>query len=193
MFRLFDMVQRLCFRKLKLVRRNEAVISFNFISMIPRVIFLVIMLTACVVLIRLFVSDQFNTRDVQAEVYIGGFIYGVGGVSYYDPLTGRHYPEIIDVDQLSGSELDNAFYFPGNNMVAARITLLRDLSREGDPVKVVYYNKEWYDNWAPLLRLRLPGIGGVTEYKRTLPVIYRSADGVLNAGYVEYQIVQPRG
>lgn len=177
----------------KVISDSRGIISFNFMAMIPRIIFLVIMLTCCVVLIRLFLNNKFETKDVQAEVYVSGFIYSAGGVSYYDPLTGRHYPEIIDLEQLSASELDHAFYFPDNRLMAARITILKNLERQDPPLKTVFYNKEWYDNWEPLLRLQLPGIGGVTEYKRTLPVIYRNGTEELKAGYVEYQIVQPRG
>ncbi len=178
--------------KMRMMGRKDAIISFNFVSMIPRIIFLVIMLMACVILIRLFINNKFDTNDTEAEIFIAGLIYGTGGVSYTDPLTGRTYPEVIDLAQLNSSELDAGFYRGDNRFIAAKISVLADRDDE-TPVKTVYYNREWYDNWRPLLVLQLPGIGGVEDYVRTLPVIYRNDEGVLNAGYVEYQVVQPRG
>jgi hypothetical protein len=171
---------------------RKAILSFNFLAMIPRIIFLVIMLTACVVLIRLFVTNKFNTQDIQAEFLVNGFIYSAAGVNYYDPLTGRSYPTVIDLNQLDQQELDDSFHFPDNRLITAKISVSNEPG-EKDVLKTIYYNKRWYDNWYPLLKLSLPGIGGVTDYKRTLPVIYRDEQGELVAGYVNYQVVQPKG
>jgi hypothetical protein len=172
---------------------RKGILSFNFIAMIPRIIFLAVMLIACVVLIRLFLNSKFDTKDITAEVLINGMVYGSGGVSYYDPLTGRNHPMIVDISQFDEKELNSSFYYPDNNLIAAKMTL----STESDPLKnglkTVYYNREWYDNWYPLLRLSIGGIGGVRKYEKTLPIIYRDSSGELHSGYMHYQVVQPRG
>jgi len=174
---------------------RKGIISFNMVSLIPRIIFLVIMLIACVVLIRLFITDKFNTNDIEAEILVSGMLYSAGGVGYYDPLTGRAYPEIIDIEQFDAAELEHSFFFEDNRLIAAKVFVTDDRDAEDDEaVKAIYYNKEWYDNWNPLLRLRIPGIGGVHEYKRTMPVIYRAeGSGRLNSGFIHFQVVQPRG
>ena len=175
-----------------MVRNNKrGIMSFNFISLIPKIIFLVIMLMACVILIRVFISSKFDTKNIQADLLISGFIYGPGGINYYDYLTGRTYPTLVDVRQLNGSELDAAFYYPLNKMIAAKVSLSTSQSR-GDPALAeIYYNKEWYDNWVPLLYMK--GIGGVTEYLKTIPVTYLDAGGVMKLGYVHFQVLQPTG
>ena len=65
---------------------KRAILSFNFPSMIPRILFLVLMLTACVILIRMFAASKLDTYDIQAEVLINGFIYSTGGIGYYDDM-----------------------------------------------------------------------------------------------------------
>jgi len=175
-------------------KSRKGILSFNFVSMIPRFIFLVIMLVSVATLFNLFLNEKFQIKDIQAEVFVSGLIYGHGGIGYYDALTGRYYPEIIDLDQLEGSSLDQAFYREDNYLIAAKIEVskVRNPGSNTGIKKVVFFNKEWYDNWKPFLKLRLPGIGGIHEYKKTLPVMYRD-EGILRSGYVHFQILQPRG
>jgi hypothetical protein len=162
--------------------------------MIVRFMFLVIMLIVCAILINMFLNNKFDILDTQAEIIIGGLIYGSGGVSYFDPVTGRHYPEIIDVQQLESAKLDIGMFYLNNNMVTAKISV-SPVKFKGTtvPLKTVYYNKEFYDNIEPLIGpRRLSGIGGFNEYKKSLPVILRDYSGKLDLGYVEYRIIQPR-
>ncbi|MBW2964609.1 hypothetical protein KY363_04060 [Candidatus Woesearchaeota archaeon] len=177
-------------RKLGLSRRG--IMAMYFLTWMIRFIFLVIVLIVCVMLMNMFLNNRFNTQDVQAEVLMNGMIYGPGGIGYVDPLTSRMYPEIVDVSQLDSAELDYAFYFPNNNLITAKVDLRKQ--DNPDPVKTVYYNKVWWDNWKPLLALKgLKGIGGVTDYTKTIPVIVREENGNLSSGYVDFQFVQPKG
>ncbi len=160
-------------------------------SLLPRVIFLVIMLVVCVMLIRMFIVSRMETKGIQAEILMDGLIYGPGGISYQDPVSGRIYPGIIDVDSAGKANLDKALYFPSNNIIAAKISVSKEREDEDNAWKF-YYNREWYENWGPLLKLYLPGAGGVVSYKRTLPVIYRH-DSEIKSGYVTFEVVQPKG
>jgi len=174
--------------RLSIKNGRRGIVSFNFIAMLPRIIFLVVMLVVCVVLIRMFISDRMQTRDIQAEILIDGLIYGPGGLSYYDPVNGRSYPGIIDIDQAQKANLDLALYFPKNMFIAAKIYVSKEKEDEENSWKF-YYNREWYENWEPLVKLY---VGGVVSYKRTLPVIYMK-DSELKSGYVTYEVVQPKG
>jgi len=173
---------------------RKGIMSFNFLVMIPRIIFLVIMMIVCVILIRMFLNNKFDVTDIQSEVLIDGMLYGAGGVGYLDPVTGRTYPEVIDPDQLNSYELDNTLYYPANNIISARIVVGKGTLLVGEPslFRAVYYNKEWYDNWEPLLRWNIAGIGGVKDYTREFPIILRRPDGSLTSGEVHFQVIQPR-
>jgi hypothetical protein len=171
---------------------KRGIFAFNLVIWIVRIITLVFVLIACVILVRMFLLNKIDVKDVQAEIMVGGLLYSQGGVGYYDSLTGRNYPEIIDLSQLDSAEIDRALYYPDNKLITARISVL---DADKNDVFVYYYNKKWWDNWEPLLKLSLPGIGGVTKYERTLPVIYQdSKNGIRpKMGYVKYEVVQPRG
>lgn len=168
---------------------KNGTMSFNFVSWILRLFFLGVMLLACGILIRMFLMNKLEVKDVQAEILIGGLIYGKGGVTYYDELTGRHYPQIISLEQLDSAEIDMSLYYPSNNLITAKIVVL---SKDEEPLGFYYYNKEWWENWAPMLRRALPGRGGVTYYRRQLPVIYIDDSGKNKLGYVRFEIVQPK-
>jgi hypothetical protein len=165
------------------------IMSFNFVSWILRLFFLGVMIFACGLLIRMFMMERLDANDVKAEIFIGGLMYSKGGVGYYDPLTGRHYPEIIDLSQMDSAELDMSLYYPGNNLITAKVVVF---SKDDAPLKYYYYNKEWWDNWAPILKRALPGPGGVTYYQKKLPVIYIDESGEKKMGYVRYEVVQPK-
>ena len=175
----------------KIKQNRKGIMTFNFLAMIPRIIFLVVVLIVCVILISIFLNNKFNTVDVQAEILINGFLYGTGGVSYLDPLTGRIYPEVIDLRQLDSTELDSAFYYPDNHMITARIAI--EKPDQVLPLKEIYYNKEWWDNWKPLLALKyLPGIGGVIDYEKKFPIYIIDETGDMSSAYVTFQVVQPK-
>lgn len=163
--------------------------SFNFVAMIPRIVFLVIMLVACVLIIRLFLTNKIESSDVRAEVFISGLLYDKGGIGYYDELTGRHYPEIVSLAQLDDVDLESTLYYPANKMIAARITVL---DKDESLLKEVYYNKKWWDNWSPLLKRALPGRGGVALYERLLPIIYIDNTGNKKMGLINFEVVQPK-
>ncbi|MBN1544065.1 hypothetical protein JW898_01230 [Candidatus Woesearchaeota archaeon] len=175
-------------------KNRKGIMSFNFLVMIPRIMFLVIMMIVCVILLRMFLNNKFNVTDTQSEVLIDGLLYGAGGIGYFDPVTGRNYPEIIDVQNLDSFELDNSLFYPANNLISARISVGKGMFLMGDAslFRAVYYNKQWYDNWEPLLNWNIAGIGGVAEYNRKFPVILRRPDGSLTSGEVHFQVVQPR-
>jgi hypothetical protein len=169
--------------------KKKGIMAFNFMTMIPRLIFLIAVLIVCVILISMFLNSMFNINDVQAEILVNGLLYGTGGISYYDPITGRIYPTTVDLAQLDGAELDAGMYYPGNRMVAARITLNPVALDIG--LKTVYFNQQAYDDWEPLISRNLPGIGGLSEYKRYLPILLRN-DSDMKLGRVEFQVYQPK-
>jgi hypothetical protein len=173
----------------KISNSRKGIMAFNYTMMIMRLMFLVVVLIVCVLLISLFINQKFNTTDIHSEVLIDGLLYGTGGIGYTDPITGRSYPELIYLDQLSEAELDSALFFPNNHMMSARITIK---DKDGYILKTAYYNKEWYDNWAPLEKLSIGGIGGVAGYTRTLPVILREKGGSTRSGMVEFHVLQPK-
>lgn len=169
--------------------RKKGLMSFNMIVMIPRIIFLVIVLVSCVILIRLFVINEFETKELQADILVNGLLYSAGGVSWYDAETGRAFPEVIDVQQFSGRDFDHALFFSGNNFMTAKIELF---NRDFTTIGAGFYNRQWYENWEPLLTLNIPGIGKIVKIERQYPIIVRQPNGELRNGFVRFTVLQPK-
>ncbi|MBW2967060.1 hypothetical protein KY362_01095 [Candidatus Woesearchaeota archaeon] len=165
--------------------------AFNKWVMAFVIIICVFVLFLCVWLLNLFINYRFDVTDVQGELLVNGLLYGTGGISYYDPMTGRIYPEIIYPAQLSEKELDMGMYYPENNLISARITITKDSDQS--LVRELYYNKHWFENWEPLLPLEhLPGIGGVKSYSKRMPVLLMEENYGLYSGHVDFLVVQPK-
>lgn len=169
---------------------KKGLMSFNFITVMMRLLFTIGVVFSVVILTNLMINTRLDVNDIQAEVLVNGLIYSPGGIGYLDPISGRVYPEIVDLEQVNSEQLDREFYYPNNNLITAKI----DFYKQGiqTPQKTVYFNEEWYQNWEPLLIYQnVPGLGGVTEYNKELPIILQ-IDGERRLGYVNFQIIQPR-
>jgi len=175
---------------IKLFRKSKkGIMAFNMMSMIPRLIFLIAVLVVCILLISMFLNNMFNINDVQAEILVNGLLYGTGGINYYDPITGRIYPTTVDITQLDNAELDAGMYYPDNTLITAIITI--EGANRITNLAELYYNKQAYDNWEPLIDSNLPGIGGVAKYERSLPILLRNGSEV-KLGQVEFKVYQPK-
>ncbi|MBT7903497.1 hypothetical protein HN587_06560 [Candidatus Woesearchaeota archaeon] len=181
------------------MKNKNALITFNILAMIPRIIFLILAMIAIVILVRLFVVGQLDIDPVIADVFEHSLLYSPGGISFHDPLTGRIYPGVIDGTQFGINKLDlNKSLSLGNNrLIAARINL-ETFALEGKPIVVGYpilfYNEDWYYNWKPLadLNSNLKGLGKADYHVRTLPVVVRTVLGPYQ-GKLTIRMIIPRG
>ena len=181
-------------KTVKLLQNKDGLMSFNFIAMIPRLIFLVIVLLAVVILVRLFVVERFSFDPLIADVFSHSLLYSPGGVSYHDPLTGRVYPGTIHADQFSDLDLNSSLNLGNNRLIAAEIRL-KTFAYNDKPEVVgfptVYYNKEWYDNWQPLAKWNIPGLSGADYYIKVLPVVVHTSHGI-RRGELMIKMIIPR-
>jgi hypothetical protein len=169
---------------------NKKGIALHVTSTIITLLIVLFSLTAFIILIGYFTNSRFSINDIQAEVLINGLLYSPGGVTYTDPISGRMYSGQVKIEQITNERLDEEFFYPENRLMAAKITIKR---QNGEQIKEVYFNQEQYENWEPLIRrMNIPGLGGVTEYKRELPIIIRQNDETPILGKAAFQVIQPR-
>ena len=171
------------------INNKKGIMAFNFIAMIPRIFFLIVAMLACVIMISMFINQNFKTQNVQADILITGMMYGAGGVGYYDSVIGRNYPYIVKLDSLSESNLNTFFAYPNNNLITAEITILDQNEKE---LKKIYYNKQWWKNWEPLMYSRIKGIGGVKKSEQKFPIIYVDSKNTEKMGVIRFRVLQPK-
>ena len=106
-------------------------ISEEVLLSIPRIIFLIAILFAVVLLVKVFIITTVDISQIEANILISRLLYSKDGLSFYDESVNRLYPGIVDINkfkQLSTANpnaLDNIAinYGLDNPIIAAKIIL----------------------------------------------------------------------
>ena len=167
-----------------MIKNKRSLISGEMIMAIPQIIFLVAVLFAFVILIKVFIITHIDVRQVDANIFVNRVLLSKGAISYYDESIDRTYPGIIslerflEISSINPNALDNEImsYGADNPILAANMTL----SREGYADIVAYYNKENFDRWEPKL---LPGVkggpGSVKAFEKQRYILVKDVDTLL--------------
>ncbi len=170
-------------------RDKSAITTFEMIYWIARAIFLIIVIVSVVTLVRLCITTQSNTEELEANLLVNHFLYSPDSIVYYDEFSGRPMLGIVDTGRLNDMTLDSAFSFGDKNtMLAAKIEIY---DFDSKPVKfVAYYNKPYYDGWFPLTGES--GAGAVSEYPFSIYTLYSTPDGKINKGIMNITVLIPK-
>ena len=126
---------------------NKKGVSFKILNM---TFFRMLFITLTFFVVFLFTSYQIQEKieiqDIKNTVFITRALYSPTSFSYADIDTGRVFPGIIDMARFNDNQLNNSFYYSGNNM-AARFEIKYI---DSNKTKKAYLNKKYYDRWAPL-------------------------------------------
>jgi hypothetical protein len=175
------------------INSKRSVISGEMIMAIPQIIFLIAVLFAFVVLIKVYIITQIDVGQVDSNIFINRILLSQGVISYYDEGLDRTYPGIISLEgfqEVSASnpnKLDQEIisYGGDNPILAAKMTL----KKEGYADIAAYYNKENFDRWEPKA---LPdvkgGPGSVKAFQRQRYVLIKDGDD-LSPGILDFFII----
>jgi len=166
---------------------KKGIFSEDGVLMILNLMLLIIVAVLLVFLISLFTVNELNVQRMEAEVLKDRILYSKNCISYYDPEIDRSYPGIIDAAKFKEEVLENCLYFKEEqNNIAARIFLTDANNFE---YKSIYYSKNWFENWQPLIAI--PGPGGTKAFAYTLNVVVRDEEGRLKDYYLNFEILVP--
>jgi hypothetical protein len=168
---------------------KKGMTSFEMVTYIFRIIFLVIVISAILILVRTYIVISVDTFDAESELIYNRFIYSVNGISYYDHEINRLYPGVIDIKRFNSSILDKAVDFGEYPHVGAEFTLKDE---RGIIKKTAIYNEDFYDEKIKLFDAGyIRGAGGVKALKKENYVVYKDEDGKTKQGFLEVEIVIP--
>lgn len=147
--------------------KNKKGIASDTIKWVWRFMFLAVVFVIVVSLVSLY-QKEFQSKELEFEIFYNGLFLSKNGISYYDSTIDRVYPEIVDVTKLNDKYfqevLNKTFYYGlENKFMAANITLENSDSQ--------FYNLYWFNRFKPLVGKR--GSGGVKSYEKTIPVLIR--------------------
>jgi len=173
---------------------RRALISFEMLMWIPRIIFLVIVLFAIIILIRSFVLEKIDVTELESEIFANRLPCSPNSISFVDEISGRVYPGIIDLNKFKTNEIEDnllksIYYGNSNRNVGAKITLKNPGKGEENQI---FYNKVFYEEKKILVDSALTeGPGGAKNYIKKLDVIIFEKENTMHKGVLILDIIIP--
>ncbi len=165
--------------KQKIIQQNKALMSFNMLMWIPRIIFMVIVLFSVIFLATWYAWQEIHSWQAESGLITQRMLYSINGISYHDPLSSRLYPGIIDLSKFQNNQipiLDSSIYYgPENKHLGAKITIkdMQDnILREG------IYNNDIYSR---IVQEGRTGAGGIDVSRKKIYVLAKDTQQLIPA------------
>lgn len=100
---------------------KKALISFNLLMWIPRIIFMVIVIFSIMLLVGSYFKVEIIVSEAESELFIQRLLHSPHGISYFDPLSNRVYPGIINLDNLD--LLNKSIFYGEQKQIGAKLTI----------------------------------------------------------------------
>ena len=184
------------------MNNKRSVICGEMIMVIPQLIFLIAVLFAFVILVKTLIITTVDVREIDASILVERMLFSPNGISYHDDSINRVYPGIINLEKfkeismktnkdfiLGGDvtsilDTDVISYGPDNPpIIAAELILIQ----EGREDIIAFYNKKWYDRWAPKT-LGVPGPASIKEFVKERNVLIKEGN-TLSPGTLTFVIL----
>lgn len=169
--------------------KKNALITFNMLMWLPRIIFMTIVFFSIVFLTSWYARTEIQTWQTESELIAQRILYSPGGISYNDPLSNRLYPGVIDLTKFKDNSIplldDSLFYGTENKHIGANITII-DLKK--NQLAQGIYNNIVYRRIAEKGRL---GRGGVNTVEKQIYVLAKDETKTIPA-IAQITIVIPR-
>ncbi len=109
------------------------------ILIIVRLIFISIVLVTFYIFVRMAISRDINTEELEANVIITRLLYQPDGIIYYDDNLNRYYPGVIDLAKFNEARINNSLFMENNSYYTFNMTLY---DKDMKLVKSIMFNPE---------------------------------------------------
>ena len=119
---------------------EEDIVAFNVLAWIPRIIFLIIVLTTILIFLNYYSKIEIHSFEPESEFFVYRILNSTNGISYYDSVSGRVYPGTIDITKFENETiniLQNSVNYGADKHLGAKI-LIKDLDEI--PLVKAFYN-----------------------------------------------------
>ncbi len=141
---------------------KKALISFNLLMWIPRIIFMVIVIFSIILLVGSYFKVEIIVSEAESELFVQRLLHSPHGISYFDPYSNRVYPGIIDLDNF---DLLNKSVFYGEQKQIGAKFIVKDLNNK-DLAENIY-------NDIVYRRIAQEGKGGVDVLRKSIYVLVK--------------------
>jgi len=167
--------------------KNKKAQAFSMVWWIPRIIFLVIVLSSVIFLTTMYINTEKETWKTESELFIHRLIYSPNGISYYDPLTNRVYPGIIDLKKIKNTEIINRslFYGKDNKHIGANISVY---DKNDNLLAQGIYNEKVSKR---IQEKGFLGVGGIDSKQKKYYILIKNKENYIPAN-MKITVVVPR-
>lgn len=173
-------------KHLKFFKDKKASMGYwQLIFAFIRISILSVALLSMAIMVYTFIDNATSIQGSEMDLFVEHLMYSQDGLSYYDAETARLYPGIIDYDDVSSPEnmqkkLDKAFYYGSKPLMSAKFEWIIGEEIQNPEIKSLkefYYNKQYYEEWGPLIGLTLKlNIQSATKQEHVLSVAIRKTE-----------------
>jgi hypothetical protein len=170
--------------------KNKKATTFQILMMIPRMIFLVIVMFSIIFLINSYIVKSIQIFDAEADLFTLNTFYVVSEV---DSNIDRIQTGIINLQDFKSGKIEKKLnqsisYGDDNRKIAANITLKDGNMNE---ISSFIYNPDRYDGWYTKSKARWNnGPGGVQDKTNNIYVLINNGN-TLEEGFLELKIIIP--
>ena len=167
--------------------------TFGMIEMIPRIVFTAVVLITVVILVNLMIGTRIETNDIEADILANRLLYGLNGISHFDPVSGRVITGLIDFASFEPGFLDKSLHLERNTFISTRISVFKKKAEGGTLVNETFYNQPLFERLEPLSSafINVPGRGGVYKNSKKYPVVYQDDSGE-HQGILEITVLRSK-
>ena len=169
---------------------------FRMMNMIPRLIFLVLILTSSTFALLQLVKPLPKAMPLEADLFSWNLMTSPTGLSYYNPKTNNLEPFTINLGNFKNKTIEKrineTFYYENQNKhIAARITLLDSTGLNS--FGTIYYNNNpgkayGYSFWEPVAMSH--GKNTPLHFIRSMPVkIYSEKEDKKYGGNIIIEVL----
>lgn len=166
------------------MRSKKGAVAEDVLQYIPRILFLAIAIFSIVFLVRSYIVNSLDVKDVQAEVFMNRILYSPDGISYFDSDLQRIIPGTIDVTKFTDDTLNKLMDYKDDSFIAAKLELSDAANKK---IAMASYNGKTFERWLPLRGETGPG--GVKSTIRTYYVNYVQ-NKMTNQGILKIEMLQ---
>ncbi len=157
---------------------KKGISTFAIAMWILRFLFLGIVSFIIILLVGFFAKIDIDTFNVEPDIIVYNMMYSPHGLSYYDAVSNRVYPGIIDIE---GTAIDKINY---SQHIGAMV-VVRDL--DGSVLFEKTINPKTYRRRVEAL----PGPGGFDSKKKELNILVKKDEKLIPAK-MEVEVVVQR-
>jgi len=158
---------------------KKGIATFTIAIWLLRFLFLAIVIGVIYLTLGIYAKVDIDTFNVEPDILVYSMIYSPHGLSYYDPISNRVYPGIIDLDNMDVIDKIHYSKHSGMNIV------IKDLNDQYLLEKTI--NPGTYRRRVE----NIPGPGGFDSETKELNILVRK-DGRLVPAKMEVEVVVQR-